>query len=108
MPKQYSSFLIYKKIGSPSFDDNNTDPFVLATATNNGQCLLERLFFTNHVSAVNSSTNTSMSSNKSPKTNLSNAVPKARPFDEFFTGITSTSTNPLDGQSFGATKSDKD
>ncbi len=50
-----------------------------------------------------------MSSIKSTKKSLSNAVPMARPFDEFSAGVTMIPTSPLDGQSFGmTTKSDKD
>ena len=46
-----------------------------------------------------------MSATKSSKPNASNGVPMARPFDEFATDI---AINPLDEQSFGTIKSDKD
>ncbi|CAF0729619.1 unnamed protein product [Rotaria sp. Silwood1] len=92
-----------------SFDDNNTSPIVLATISKNGQCLLERFFSINNVSAVNSYTNISMSTTKSTKTNLSNAVLMARPFDEFTTDIAIIPSGPLDTHSFDkTTKSDKD
>ncbi len=95
-------------IESLSFADENKNPVELATTTNNDHCILERLFYLNNVSAVNSSTNMSMSpTTKSPKSNSSNAVPTARPFDEFSADIT-TSASPFDGQGFGTTKSDKD
>ncbi|CAF2363891.1 unnamed protein product [Rotaria sp. Silwood2] len=91
------------------FDDNTTSPVVLATTSTDGQCLLERLFSINNVSAVNSSKNMSMSATKSTKKNLSNTVPMARPFDEFSTGIAIIPSGPLDGQNFDQTiKSDKD
>ncbi len=101
-----SCFFNLKIIESLSFDDENKDPVVLATRNDDAHCVLERLFFIDHVSAVNSSKNISMSSTKSPKSDSSNGVPMARPFDEFATDV--TSNNPLDGQGFGTTKSDKD
>jgi hypothetical protein len=96
-----------KIIESLSFDDDNKSPSVLATRNDDGHCLLERLFFVDHVSAVNSPKNISMSSTKSPKPDSSNAVPKARPFDEFTIDV-KPSNNTFDGQDFATTKSDKD
>ncbi|CAF1265461.1 unnamed protein product [Adineta steineri] len=98
-----------KNLEFSSFDDDNINRTVLTTTNTNGYCLRERLFSINNVSAINSSKNTSMSSIKSTKTSLSNAVPMARPFDEFSIGITIIPSYPLDGQSLGTTiKSDKD
>ncbi|CAF1180124.1 unnamed protein product [Rotaria sordida] len=93
---------------SLSFDTNDTSPLVIATTNTNGPCLLERLFSTNNVSAVNSSTNISMSATKSTKTNLSNGVLMARPFDEFPIGITIIPSGPLDEHNIDkTTKSDQ-
>ncbi|CAF1568358.1 unnamed protein product [Rotaria magnacalcarata] len=86
-----------------SFDNDNASPIVLNTKPGNGQYLLKRLFSINNVFTVNSSKNISMSTIKSTKTNLSNAGPMARPFDEFSTGIMMIPTAPSDEQSFDKT-----
>ncbi|CAF4554304.1 unnamed protein product [Rotaria socialis] len=96
-------FLIKKKLEIFSFDNDNASPIVLTTKNGNGQYSLKRLFSINNVSAVNSSKNISMSAIKSTKTNLSNAGPMARPFDEFSTGIMMIPTAPLDEQNFDKT-----
>lgn len=88
-----------------SFDKETTDPVVLATNTENDSSLLDQILTINHV-FTNNSKITSMSATKSFKTNASNGWPMARPFDEFATDI--ASINPLDEQSFGTIKSDKD
>lgn len=88
-----------------SFDKETTDPVVLATNTENDSSVLDQILTINHV-FTNNSKITSMSATKSFKTNPSNGWPMARPFDEFATDI--ASINPLDEQSFGTIKSDKD
>lgn len=101
------SHLFMNVVESLSFKDDTTNSVVSTTITNNADhCLFERFLTINHVSAANSVTTTAMCSTKSPKSNSSNAVPMARPFDEFSSDV--TSANALDEQSFGAIKSDKD
>ncbi|UJR25399.1 hypothetical protein I4U23_006746 [Adineta vaga] len=104
-----------RKLSSLLVDDNNnnTSPIVLTITDKNGYGLSERLLSIDHVSATNFSKNSPMSSSKSAKTNLSNPVAMARPFDVFLTTVPVISaTGSFDDKSLATTttaiKSDKD
>ncbi|CAF0925424.1 unnamed protein product [Adineta steineri] len=86
-----------------SFDDNDVaTPVVFTTTTANPHFLFERLFQVDHVTAINPSSAIRMHQINSTKTNFSNTISMARPFDEF--AISSTiPNNPHDT----VTKTDK-
>jgi hypothetical protein len=84
---------------------NISTPVVFATTTTNGHFLFERLFQINHVNAINPSTAIRMHPINQKKTDSSNTVSMARPFDEF----PANPNDSVDVQSNGIiTKSDKD
>lgn len=83
-----------------SFDDADANaPVVLATRTDSGHILLERVYKIENVTAVNNSANL----RTHPLS--SNTIAMARPFDEFASD-SNTSTNTSDLPSDNTTKSD--
>lgn len=87
-----------------SIDNSNSTFVVFATAPRHGKCLFEHVILPSNDSDINSTKNISMSYIKTTKTNLSSAVPMARPFDEFPTSTMVIPNIPSDAQGFDKTK----